>query len=186
MMRIAIIGPESTGKTELCTQLAKYFHCDWVPELAREYVELRGNVYTYEDVVEIARLQIAEERKYEDRRNKRFVFFDTELIITKVWLEYKYQQVPDFVEERLSERFYDFYLLCEPDLPWIYDPVRENGDNRDFFFDWYEREIQELEIPYAIIGGVDILRFENAVKAVLRAEKDFLKMSDILPNNIKC
>lgn len=173
-MRIAIIGPESTGKTELSKQLAEYFHCDWVPELAREYVEQKGNIYTYEDVVEIARLQIAQEKEYENRLDERFVFFDTELIITKVWLEYKYRQVPDFVEQRLNERFYDFYLLCEPDLPWVYDPVRENGDNRDFFFDWYEREIQKLEIPYAIIGGVDILRFENAVKAVLKAEKDFL------------
>lgn len=172
-MRIAIIGPESTGKSELSRQLAEYFHCDWVPELAREYVEQRGNIYTFDDVVEIARLQIEQEKEFDNREDARFVFFDTELIITKVWLEYKYRQVPDFVEQRLDERFYDFYLLLKPDLPWVYDPVRENGDNREFFFDWYEREIRKLGIPYAIIGGVDILRFENAVKAVLKAEKDF-------------
>lgn len=177
MIKIAVIGPESTGKTELCKQLAEHFDAEWVPELAREYVEQRGNFYTFEDVVEIARLQIEQEKKCENCDEDGFVLFDTELIITKVWLEYKYKQVPEFVNERLNDRFYDFYLLCAPDLPWEYDPVRENGDNRDFFFDWYENEIKTLGIPYSIISGTGDLRLENAIEAVKLAENQ-LRNSD--------
>ena len=166
MIKIAVIGPESTGKTELCSQLAAHFHCDWVPELAREYVEKLGNQYTYADVRQIARLQIDQEKKYEKIEDVGFVFFDTDLIVTKVWLEYKYGEVPAFVKGRLETRFFDFYLLCLPDIPWVFDPVREHGDDREYFLDWYEREIQALGTPYAKIGGMGEERLENALQAV--------------------
>lgn len=167
MIKIALTGPESTGKTELSQQLAEHFHAACEPELAREYVEKLNREYTYEDVVKIARLQTEQEKKYENREDEQsFVFFDTDLIITKVWLEYKYQRVPEFVTERLSTRFFDLYLLCEPDLPWVADPVREHGDDRAFFFEWYQREIEKLKTPYVKIHGVGDERFRNALKAI--------------------
>jgi len=167
MIKIALTGPESTGKTELSRQLAEYFHAAWEPELAREYIEKLNREYTYEDVVKIARLQAEQEKKYENREDDQsFVFFDTDLIITKVWLEYKYQKVPEFVTERLSTRFFDLYLLCEPDLPWVADPVREHGDDRAFFFEWYQREIEKLKTPYVKINGVGEERLRNALKAI--------------------
>jgi nicotinamide riboside kinase len=78
-------------------------------------------------------------------------FFDTDLIITKVWLQHKYGQCPDFINEALQRYPMDAYLLCYPDIPWEPDPVRENPDIREYLFDCYEREIQSLNIPYYII-----------------------------------
>ena len=79
------------------------------------------------------------------------VFFDTELIITKVWFEHKYGIAPDFIQEALHSYPMDIYLLCYPDMPWQPDPVRENPNIREYLFEWYEREIQTLNIPYYII-----------------------------------
>lgn len=167
MIRIAIIGPESTGKSELSRALAEYFNCPWEAELARQYIENLDRSYTYDDVVEIARLQVQQEKKYENKNLEyEYVFFDTELIITKVWFEYKYSIAPDFLKERLAIRFFDFCLLCAPDIPWKYDPVRENSEKREFFFDWYEKEINELGTPYAIIKGVGRKRLQNALDAI--------------------
>lgn len=167
MIKIAVIGPESTGKTALCQELAAHFQTDWVPELARSYVENLDREYTFEDVVEIAKQQIEQEKKYEEHdKPGKIIIFDTDLIITKVWFEYKYNLVPDFVSERLDLRFIDFYLLLEPDLPWEFDPVREHGDNREYFFDWYEDEINKLNTPYAKISGVGELRFQNALAEI--------------------
>ena len=168
MLKIALIGPESTGKTELTKQLAEYFHSPWVAEYAREYLAGKLSGYTFEDVCNIARKQVEQERCYADLNDAGhpFVFFDTELIITKVWFEYCYKQVPDFVEEQLQEKFFDLYLLCEPDLPWIPDPLREHGDDRQFFYDWYKSEIEKLGKPYQIIRGTGEERFKNAVKAI--------------------
>lgn len=180
MVKIALTGPESTGKTELSLQLAEHFHAALEPELAREYVENLDRDYTFEDVCDIARLQVEQELKYENIEDENaLVVFDTDLIITKVWLDYKFGNVPPFVTKRLSHRFMDLYLLCEPDLPWVPDPVREHGDDRPFFFDWYEREIIQLATPYVKISGTGDDRFVNARQAVedfILAEKNKKKL----------
>lgn len=166
MIKIAINGAESTGKSVLTEQLAAHFHTVWEPELARQYVENNNYQYTYKDVCNIVRLQIEQQKKYEKQNSYPFVFFDTDLIITKVWFQYKYKQVPEKLIKRLEKRFFDFYLLCKPDLPWIDDPVREHGNDRVFFFNWYKKEIEMLNTPYAIIGGIGEERLQNAIQAI--------------------
>ena len=169
MIKIAIIGPESTGKSELTRALSAHFQSPYVAEYAREYVEKLDRKYDFSDICNIAKKQIEQELFYEKKsdENAEFVFFDTDLIITKVWFEHCYGKIPDFLTERLKQRFFDFYLLCSPDLAWQADKVRENGNNRDFFFDWYKREIELLEKPYAIITGKNEARLQNAIEATI-------------------
>lgn len=168
MLKIALIGPESTGKTELSKRLAEYYHALWIPEYAREYFSNKPTGYTFEDVCNIAHKQVEQEQYYADFNNEvlDFVFFDTELIITKVWFEYCYKTVPDFVEDQLQKKFFDLYLLCAPDLPWEPDPLREHGDDRLFFFNWYKSEIEKLGKPYNVITGIGEERFKNAIRAL--------------------
>ena len=149
MYRIGIIGPESTGKSTLAEYLAHCYEGVLVPEYAREYMEnlAPSYGYTYDDVVAIAKQQLSVLASI----NSNLVVFDTELIITKVWFLHKFGRCPDFVEQALRDYPMDVYLLCYPDLPWLPDPVRENPDIREYLFDWYEREIQALNIPYYII-----------------------------------
>lgn len=165
-MKVAILGPESTGKTELASQLAQYFNVQWVPEFAREYVENLATSYTYEDVCNIASKQIEQEKYFDQQSKDGLVFFDTDLIITKVWFQYSYNRVPQFVTEWMAENSFDFYLLCAPDLPWEFDPVREHGDDRDYFFDWYKREIEQTGKPYVVVKGVGYQRTQNAIDAL--------------------
>ena len=149
MLRVGIIGPESTGKSTLAKYLASRYNGVLVPEFARGYMEsLAPNYdYTYEDVVAIARHQVEEIASC----SSTLAFFDTELIITKVWFLHKFGTCPDFVIDAIQRYKMNVYLLCYPDMPWQPDPVRENPDIRDYLFDWYEREIQSLEVPYYIV-----------------------------------
>ncbi|MFM2290214.1 MAG: hypothetical protein RIS29_27 [Bacteroidota bacterium] len=166
MIKIAILGPESTGKTYLAQQLATHFSGQWIPEYAREYVEKLNRSYTYEDVCAIAEQQINTEKSIAKNNENGIVFFDTELIITKVWFEYCYKHIPQNVLTQLNSGFFDFYLLCNYDLPWEADPVREHGDDRAFFFEWYRREIELTAKPYVIISGEGKNRTQNAIKAI--------------------
>lgn len=166
MFKIAILGPESTGKSTLTESLAVHFRSAMVSEYAREYIENLTVPYTYDDVCNIARKQIEQELFYAENQNTEFVFFDTELIITKVWFDYKFGKIPDFVTERLNAGYFDLYLLCEPDLPWEADPVREHGTDRDFFFEWYKREIEQTRKPYVIVNGTGPERLKNATLAI--------------------
>ena len=168
MIKIAIVGPESTGKTALAKSLAEHFETEWIPEFAREYVENLIVPYTYDDVCNIALKQIEQEKNYENdaSANHKFVFFDTDLIITKVWFEYKYKSVPQFLTDRLKHGFFDLYLLCAPDLAWEADSVREHGTDREFFFEWYKKEIEQTNKPYVIVNGIGNQRIQHAIEAL--------------------
>lgn len=155
MFKVGIIGPESTGKSTLSRYLAERYDGLFVEEYARVYLEERARAcggayaYTREDVMKIARYQIEQLQALTEQDG--VAFFDTELIITKVWLIHKYGECPTFVQEALQQYPMDVYLLCYPDVEWQSDPVRENPDIREYLFDWYEREVQALGVPYYIV-----------------------------------
>ena len=156
MYKVGIIGPESTGKSVLAQDLAEQFKGTYVPEYAREFVERKGSTeVTYDELCEIARHQIEEitSLPFREEPEVGLYFFDTELIVTKVWFEYAFGQVPEWMEEAVRRYPMDCYLLTYPDIPWIPDPARCNGSEeiRLELFDRYEREINELDKPYFII-----------------------------------
>ena len=163
---IVATGAESTGKTDLCRFLSEELNIPWVPELSRGYVEQLGRPYTYDDVVEIARLQIAE---FENaiKGESDIVIFDTDLIITKVWLDVVYGRCPEWIPEAIRSHPATMHLLCNTDIPWVADNVRENGGvMREKLSDIYRNELETFGLPYVIISGQDGKRREMAMKAV--------------------
>lgn len=163
MIKIGIIGPESTGKSTLAKALAAHFGGTYVAEYARTYVEQLSHPYTFEDVEQIAREQILELQQTYD---SEYVFFDTDLVITKVWFEYCYHRCPDFVTKAMREEKLDLYLVCLPDLPFEDDPVREHPHEREELLKCYLKEIEALHRPYALIGGRGEERTNAAVAAI--------------------
>lgn len=160
--KVAVLGPESTGKTSLAKDLAEKYDTIWIPEFAREYVEKINRPYYYDDVVEIAREQIKREKKAYQEANQ-FVFFDTELIIIKIWFQEVFNEVPDWLENELSKSNIDLYLLCYPDLKWEFDPVRENPNRRFYLLNNYETELKKINANYFIVKGYGNNRLESAV-----------------------
>ena len=153
MLKIGIIGPESTGKTTLAKALAQQFHGTYVPEYAREYIERKGTRdVTFDELCEIARHQI-EEIELIANSQQPIAFFDTELIVTKIWFDYAFGIVPEWLNDAILRYPMDAYLLTAPDIPWQPDPARYNGSDtiRQQLFDRYESELQSLRIPYFVI-----------------------------------
>jgi nicotinamide riboside kinase len=127
-----------------------------VPEYAREYVEQKGTTdVSFDELCEIAKHQI-EELELIANSQQPTAFFDTELIVTKVWFDYAFGRVPEWLNEAIRRFPMDVYLLTRPDLPWVPDPARSNGSDaiRRELFDRYEAEIQALNIPYYIIEHI--------------------------------
>lgn len=160
-----VIGPESTGKTTLCEALAKHYHGFWIPEYARSYVEKLNRPYTYDDVIHIAQKQIDLEETINFKKDD-YLFIDTDLIITKVWLLHVFKKYPQWLDDYLKKAYRKSYFLCSPDLPWEFDPVRENPNLRDYFFNWYEREIVNYGYKYFIINGKNEQRIINAINCI--------------------
>jgi NadR type nicotinamide-nucleotide adenylyltransferase len=160
--RIGIIGPESTGKTTLAKELARKYNGIYVPEYAREYVEQKGTTeVTYEELCEIARQQIEQMKSLtgeagltakrsvsETVCQAKPVFYDTELIITKVWFEYAFGRWPEWLDEAIKQYPMDLYILLYPDIPWVPDNARSNGSDaiRLELFERYKKEVEDLGI----------------------------------------
>jgi nicotinamide riboside kinase len=163
--RIVISGPESTGKSVLTEKLTGHFGGRAVPEYARGYIAGLGRPYTERDVEVIARKQIVQFK--ESKYPNEIVFFDTGLIITKVWLELVFKADTDWIAREIRTVETDLYLLCAPDIPWIPDPLRENGGEMRYrLFEIYKSNLETFELPYRIIRGEGEDRFRNAIFAV--------------------
>jgi NadR type nicotinamide-nucleotide adenylyltransferase len=170
MLKIAVTGPESVGKSTLSFQLAVHFNGQCIPEFAREYVSNLGRHYQYEDVETIARNQVDEYQRVNRLgvNNSAIVIFDTFLIITKVWFDVVYHRHPQWLNEAIQRCPMDFFLLCSPDIPWISDGIRENGDTRDELFERYRQELDNYGFKYHIITGTGQNRLEMAISIVER------------------
>ncbi len=165
MKCIVLTGPESTGKTTLSIQLADYYNTKCFPEFAREYIENINRKYTYEDLILIAEKQIRILNGIHGDKTKEFAFFDTGLIITKIWFQEVYNKVPEFIEKAIETIKVDLYLLCYPDIEWVEDSVRENGGDKRFeLFDKYKEELEKRKFNYFIIKGDREERFLSAKK----------------------
>jgi NadR type nicotinamide-nucleotide adenylyltransferase len=161
LKHIVVTGPESTGKTMLCEKLARHYRTVFIPEYARDYILSLDKPYTYDDVLHIAGKQVELVGEYA-KKAKDILFYDTYLIITKVWFDVVFDKHPQWLDVKLFENKIDLYLLCAPDIPWIPDPVRENGGKmRDVLFRRYLTELKDHHSKYEIIRGKN--RFEKAV-----------------------
>ena len=167
MKRILVTGPESSGKTELVNWLATRFKGEVVEEYARAYVEGLKAPYTMDDVEHIARHQLL---SYEgDFPGKEWVFFDTWLIITRVWFDVVFSSVPTWLDAAIGEARFDLVLLCAPDLPWVADGVRENGGpERERLYEQYKLEMQRFGMEWEEIRGSGEDRFHRAEEIIYR------------------
>jgi NadR type nicotinamide-nucleotide adenylyltransferase len=161
---IVITGAESTGKSTLTEALAKHFNTPYIPEIAREYVEKLDGDYNYNDVETIARMQVEHFREIQ-YTNTPYIFIDTWLLNTKVWFEEVFEKSPDWLLPEILEIKVDLYLICDIDLPWIYDPVRENGgEKREFLQNRYIENIKEFNFKYEMVQGKNEERFQNTLE----------------------
>lgn len=167
MRKIVITGPECSGKSVLSENLAKHYGVLWVPEMARSYLDELGRPYHEDDLVRIAQAQLkAEEEAWQALSKAPYLIHDTDLITIRIWGEEKYGRSDSWVRKQTEERPYDLWLLSKPDIPWVYDPQRENPHDRDRLFAVYEKLLQELGKPYAVVGGDEEERLRQAVAAI--------------------
>ncbi len=168
MKKIVIIGPESTGKSTLCTQLAAHYNTIWCPEFAREYLSNLDAPYTYGDLLHIAKGQLALEDKLADEAKNGRYFIDTDMYVMKVWCEVAFGNCHNWILKQIAVRKYDLYLLCDTDLPWEQDALREYPDQafRNRLLKMYKDLLVNAGVPWVLVSGMNTERLEVATEAV--------------------
>lgn len=163
--KIAIVGPESTGKSTLSAQLAEHYNTVWVPEYAREYCGKLTAPCTWEDEINMFRGQLKLEEKLLPLA-KRLLICDTTFITVKIWSDYMFGQSPREVLDKLPLHPYDFYLLMDIDLRWEEDPLRDFPHMREHFMGVWHKELKALNAEYHLISGSDSQRLKNAIQII--------------------
>ena len=191
LKKIVAIGPESTGKSSLCKQLAEHYHTVWCPEYAREYLTVHGMNYKYDDLLTIAKGQLEVEEKYtqlaignvqsanadqSDSNSSPItpVFIDTDMYVMKVWCEFVFGECHQFILDEIGKRKYDLYLLCNIDLPWVHDELREyplEGPRQELYT-IYKNIMQKQSTPWIEISGGYQQRLQTAIDAVANILKE--------------
>ncbi|MEM9339109.1 MAG: ATP-binding protein [Bacteroidota bacterium] len=165
LKKIAIIGPESTGKSTLSQELADHFHTEWVPEFARTYLDQLDRPYEKSDLITIAKGQLVSEDEKGKEANQ-YLFCDTNLITIKIWSDHKYGTTDFWIEEQLKSRTYEFYLLTYVDIEWAFDPQREHPNLRNHFYELFRSYLERHDLPYATIQGRNNDRKDSAIRAI--------------------
>lgn len=165
MRKIVIIGPESTGKSTLSAQLAEYYQTCWCPEFAREYLLDNGKQYNYGDLLNIAHGQLELEDTMITQAKNGFYFIDTDMYVMKVWCEVAFEKCHTWILKQIAQRSYDLYLLCDTDLPWVKDELREYPDLhfRQKLFHIYKDILINQKTRWSVISGTDTQRLQMAV-----------------------
>ena len=172
--KVVAIGPESTGKSTLCQQLAAHYNTLWCPEYAREYLLKHGTDYSFDDLLTIAEGQLALEEVYTKKlqllpgNEQQILFVDTDMYVMKVWCEVVFGKCHQFILDKIEEQKTSLYLLCNVDLPWTKDELREYPDfeTREKLYHIYKDILTNQSLPWAIVSGVNEMRFKVAVEAV--------------------
>lgn len=166
LLKIGVVGAESTGKSELCEKMAAHFNTLWVPEYAREYFN-HSNIYKYslQDLESILEQQLTWETEYSLKANK-LLFCDTTAITLKIWAELEFSTCPQTIEQAVQHQNYDFYLICNNDIDWQEDPQRLNKFSRELIFEKNKQEVETSKIPFLVVSGRGTERVKKTIQAL--------------------
>lgn len=174
IIKIALFGPESTGKTTLAIQLAEHFKTAWVPEYARDYLQGKwdktGHICDQNDMMPIAYGQIKLENERLYTANK-FLFCDTNLLVTKVFSERYYNFCDPLLDKAARKHEYDLFFLTDIDVSWEKDDLRDKSEERELDFAIFKQTLIDNNKPYITLSGNKSLRLKKAIVIIDELEK---------------
>ena len=170
LVKVVLFGPESTGKTTLSGQLARYYNTVWTPEFAREYLQDKWNnerkICEQKDIIPIAEGQIKLENDLSLKADNVLIC-DTDLLETKVYSEEYYGGFVDPILDKAAiENSYDIYFLTYIDTPWEADDLRDKPGERLEMFTAFENTLKKYNRPYVLLKGDKETRLKKAIEII--------------------
>ena len=162
MIRIAVTGPESSGKTTLCQSLSEHYNVEFIPEFARVYLEKTNGEYDQADLDKMGQGQLKSILSSQNTLD----ICDSDFSVLEIWSNYKYGNVSDYINDLAKKDLFDLHILCTPDIPWEEDSLLENPDTRDLLFELYKKSLNKHNKNFIIVSGEHINRLENSLETI--------------------
>lgn len=174
ILKIALFGPESTGKTSLAKQLASHFDTEWAPEFARDYLQNKleetNLICEPEDLLPIAIGQLKLENDKLLTANK-YLFCDTCLMVTKVFSEILYNFCDPILDKAARKHKYDLFFLTDVDVPWEKDDLRDQPNDRQTTLAIFKKALIDNNKPFILLSGDENTRLKTAIVILGNLEK---------------
>jgi len=170
LRRVAIIGAECVGKTELAQRLARHLSGLWIPEYLREFCDRTQRTPYREEqagiVAEQQRLE-AEALAAARARGLEWVLADSAPLTTAVYSELIFGDRSLYAAAVAHHAAYDATLLLAPDLPWVADGIQRDGPAvREASHALLLARLSEHRLDYALVAGSGRARFDAALAAL--------------------
>jgi len=161
MVTFVLVGPESSGKTTLCKELATHFSTCWVPEMCRIMAEKRpqnGSTiqfhFTLDDFIEMAQLHNKKEQELSDNK---LIICDNDSFAVTIWcqryLGKYYTEIYDIYKN--TEIHNKIYILTKPNVPFVQDGYRDGEHIREWMYERFIEELNKHDLTYYIIDSPD-------------------------------
>jgi NadR type nicotinamide-nucleotide adenylyltransferase len=153
VVRVAILGAESSGKSTLAAALAAHYGTVWVPEYLREFVDTVGRVPHEADQYPIARTQLEREDAAASLAS-RFLFCDTTPFMTALYSRVYWQRVDSQLAALEAAHDYAYTLVAAPDGPWVADGLqRESEEVRQRVHRMVLARLDQRGLPFVLVEG---------------------------------
>ena len=147
---VCFYGPESTGKTTSARRLAALYQTEYVPEVAREFIQ--SNIFSEDDIVKIGEEQVKRTLEKLETAN-RILFCDTDLITTQIYAQHYLGVVPPILYELEKKIQFDHYFLFDIDVLWLADGLRDLGHKREEMLSVFKIALESRGLPYTWVRG---------------------------------
>ena len=163
MIKIAVTGPESSGKTTLSRSLSEHFKTPYITEFSRTYLENKNGYYNQYDIDRIAKGQL---KLISNEEEKKIMIYDSDFIVLQIWSKYKFENTTKLIDKLVKKNLFDLHILCKPDIPWEEDPLRENKYDRDYLFKLYKESLNRYKKHYITVSGLHQNRLEKSIDKI--------------------
>ena len=176
---VVLTGPESCGKTTLAEQLSEHTRAPLVTESSRDYLDqkISGDShfrYSEIDLLEIASQQHKQETQALDSK-PGLLICDTDLLVLIIWSEVRFGHCHPWILDTFRDTlglYKRHYLLCDHDIPWEADALRENPSSRGELFELYRQKLEYFGLEYSVMTGSRDNRL-HAAMALLASNTPF-------------
>ncbi|MFE8645759.1 AAA family ATPase [Sphingomonas sp. NCPPB 2930] len=169
---VAIVGAESTGKTDLAAALAERLRARGlrvavVDEVLRGWCVREGRTPRPDEQMAIAAEQARRTDAARARPGTDLVVTDTTPLMTAVYSELLFDDLTLYPFALEHQRGYAATLLTGLDLPWIADGLQRDGPQVRQPVDARVRAaLQQARLPYQVVYGHGDARVLHALDAI--------------------
>ena len=168
-LRIAVLGAESTGKTQLAGNLAVALREQGrssvvISEVLREWCERESRTPHPHEQAAIAAEQACRALAPTDAD---CLIADTTPLMTAVYSELLFDDASLYPFALAHQQHYDLTLLTGLDLPWVADGLQRDGPQvREPVDRLVRAALTRANVPWQVIYGHGPQRLKNALKSI--------------------